>query len=213
MLEFKIKKIKNLNDTKKIYNFMTNSLYYETCTHEEYFIPLHDLYELMIENLSKNKELQFYGTFDKYIMACTISTPLIYDTKTLSIDVIYVSSPYRRNGFAKMMLAEIEILARKMGYERIRTKFSPKLNLFFAKNGYELFLELAIPETLDIEDIMKINNLSLKYNRINKYNNINFVEFNVSEVDENILKYISKNTPLVKANYIYQKTFSKNLIK
>lgn len=182
-------------------------------THEEYFVPLHDLYELMIENLSKNKELQFYGTFDKYIMACTISTPLIYDTKTLSIDVIYVSSPYRRNGFAKMMLAEIEMIARKMGYERIRTKFSPKLNLFFASNGYELFLELAIPESLDIEDIMKINNLSLKYNRINKYNNINFVEFNVSEVDENILKYISKNTPLVKANYIYQKTFSKNLIK
>lgn len=33
MLEFKIKKIKNLNDTKKIYNFVTNSLYYETCTH------------------------------------------------------------------------------------------------------------------------------------------------------------------------------------
>lgn len=202
-----------MNDTKKIYNFVTNSLYYETCTHEEYFIPLHDLYELMIENLSKNKELQFYGTFDKYVMACMISNPLIYDAKTLSIDVIYVSSPYRRNGFAKMMLAEIEMIARKMRYERIRIKFSPKLNLFFAKNGYELFLELAIPETLDIEDIMKINNLSLKYNRINKYNNINFVEFKVSEADENILKYISKNTPLVKANYIYQKTFSKNILK
>ncbi len=209
MEEFKLKKIKNLDDVKKVFNFISSTIFHDILTHGDEFVPLHELYESMIENLVKNKELQFYGTLGKNIVAAVVSKVLPYDQKCLQLDIITVKDIFRRNGFANVLLAELEMIAKRRGFERIRVLFNHAAKPFFKRHNFELYLEIAIPETLEIESVIKINNLALEHRNITKYNEINFVEYSVANADKRILRYISKNTPLVKASYIMEKNFSK----
>ncbi len=206
MEEFKLKKIKKLDDVKKIFNFISSAFYQESIFGEAY-IPLHELYEIMVENLVRNKELQFYGVLNKEIIGAVISNVLPYDPKCLEVNILAVRAPYRRSGFASVLLAEIEMLAKRKGFERIRVKHNCGVENFLTKKNYNLLLELAIPETLEIENVLKLNDLALQYVNLTKFNNINFAQYRVENADKRILKYISSNSPLVKATYIMEKQF------
>lgn len=210
MDEFKLRKIKSLDDTKKVFSFISSNIFQDILRNGDEFVPLHELYESMIENLVKNKDLQFYGTLGKNIISAVVSRVLPYDPKCLVVDIITVKDIFRHNGFANLMLAEIEMIAKRLGFERIRVLYNHNACPFFKRHNFELFLELAIPETLQIEDVIKINNLALQSKKITKYNDINFVEYDVSTADKRIKSYISKNTPLVKAVYILEKRFKKD---
>ncbi len=209
MDEIKIKKIKNLNDVKTIFNFMSSTFLQETIKYGEAFVPLHELYESMIDNLTHDKDLQFYCVVNKQPVGVVISTPLPYDSKALMLNIIAVKDEFRRSGIANVLLAEIEMIARRKGYERIRVRHNYGAERFFAKNNYALYLELAIPESLEIESVLKLNNLGLQYKSLTKYNNINFVEYVMESADPYVLHYISRNTPLVKALYVLEKKFWK----
>lgn len=209
MEEFKLKKIKKLDDVKKIFNFISSAFYQESIFGEAY-IPLHELYEIMVENLVRNKELQFYGMLNKEIIGAVVSNIVPYDPKCLEVNIIAVRSSFRRSGFASVLLAEIEMIAKRKGFERIRVKHNSGVEHFLTKKNYKLLLELAIPETLQIEDVLKINNLALQYENLTRFNDINFVEYSVENADKKILKYISSSAPLVKASYIMEKSFKKN---
>jgi len=207
--EFKLRKIKNLEEAKKVFSFISSSIFQEVLRNGDEFVPLHELYESMIDNLVRNKDLQFFGSLGKNIVAAVVSSVLPYDPNCLVINIITVKDVFRRHGFANVLLAELEMIAKRKGFERIRVLYNHTAQHFFKKHNFELLLELAIPESLQIEDVIKINNLALQYKNITKYNNINFVEYKVESADKKIKWYISNNTPLVKASYILEKHFNK----
>lgn len=210
MEELKLRKIKGLDDIKKVFNFISSTIFNDILKNGDEFVPLHELYETMIDTFVKNKEFQFYGTIGKEIAGAVVATILPYDPKCLMIDIITVSEKYRRNGIAQVMLAEFEMVAKRKGFERVRVLHNHVAKPFFVRNNYDLFLELAIPESLEVEDVIKLNNLALSYSKITKFNQINFVEYNIDVADKRIKRYISKNTPLVKANFIMEKYLKKN---
>lgn len=205
MEELKVRKVKNLDDVKKVFNFISSAIFNDVLKNGDEFIPLHELYETMIDTFVKSRELEFYGTVGKTIVGAVVSTVLPYDPKCLFVDIITVSENLRRKGIAQELLAELETIAKKKGFEKMRVLHNSHARPFFERNKYSLKLELAIPETLEIEDVIKINNLALKSSNILKFNNINFVQYNVSVADKRIKNYIAKNTPLVKANFIMEK--------
>lgn len=210
MEELKIRKVKNLDDVKKVFNFISSAIFNDIMKNGDEFVPLHELYETMIDTFVKAREFEFYGTIGKNIVAAVVSTVLQYDPKCLELHIITVNENFRRSGIAQLMLAELEMLAKRKGFERIRVLYNHSAKPFFERNNYSLLLELAIPETLEIEDVIKLNNLALTSSKILKYNNINFVSYDIEVADKRIKKYISKNTPLVKANFIMEKCFNKN---
>jgi len=210
MEDLKVRKVKNLDDVKKVFNFISSAIFNDVMKNSDEFIPLHELYETMIDTFVKSRELEFYGTVGKNVAGAVVSTVLPYDPKCLFVEIITVSENYRRNGVAQELLTELEEIATKKGFERMRVLYNTQAKPFFERNKFSLLLELAIPETLEIEDVIKINNLALKSSNILKYNNINFVQYNVSIADKRIKRYIMKNTPLVKANYIMEKVLKKN---
>ena len=207
MTEFKIKHIKNLNDAKNIFNFISNAFFMDGMKVEEEFLPLHELYDIMLDNLSRDKDLQFYGVLNKNIVSAIVCSPAPQEKTTLVINIIHVRNNIRQMGIGNYMLAQAEMLAKRKGYKKIRIICHNNFQMFFLKHNYKLFLELAIPETLPMEDVLKINNLNLQYSSLIKFNDINFVLYPVDQTDNKIKYYISRNTPLVKANYILEKTF------
>ena len=205
MEEFKIKKIKNLNDVKEIFSFISFTFFQDSIKCGEDFIPLHELYEIMVDNLAHNKEFQFYGTYNKKVVGALVASPLPYDPTCLLVNVLFVNGASRQNGYAKKLLAEIEIVAKKYGFKKIRAIYTDNSNSFFTKNKYDLYLELAIPETLSAEEVILLNDLNLKRTNLLKYNDINFVQYTIETPDARIKNFIHRNSPLVKAIFYLEK--------
>jgi N-acetylglutamate synthase-like GNAT family acetyltransferase len=205
MEDLKIKKIKNLNKTKEIFNFISSSFFRDSVKFGDEFIPLHELYDVMLDNLTNNRDFQFYGVYEKTTIATVVASILPYDPACLLINVLFVNGTSRERGFAKRLLQEIEMIAKQKGFERIRAVYTDSSSAFFKKYGYDLSLELAIPETHPIEEVIKINNLNLVATSILRYHDINFVQYDISEPDIRIKNYIHRNTPLVKAVFFLEK--------
>lgn len=205
MEEYKIKKIKSLDNVKTVFNFISEFFVHERTKNTEE-LALHELYESMIDNLVNGYGYQFYITISKVIIGALVASPLPYDKESLLLNVVGVDDRIRNKGLARSMLHELETYAKKKGYKRIRVLYYETSHSFFEKDDYKPLLELAIPESLQIEDVLKINNLKLEFACNKKFNQINFVDYAVDEIDKRIKKYIAENTPLVKSRFILEKT-------
>lgn len=205
MEELRIKKIKNLNDAKNVFNFISSSFVRERIKCGEDLAPLHELYDTMLDNLTTKKDFQFYGIINKKIVAAVVSFPLPQDPKCLFISAMCVAESEGEFELANVILSEIEMFAKRKGFKKIRFRYNDLAYHYILSKGYNIFLELAIPDSFIVNGRFNAGSISFRFSKSINYNGIHFVEYGLQSADRKIQRQITSNAPLVKTAFVLEK--------
>ena len=197
--------MKNLKQAKEVFSFITASQKIDSVLYENVFLPLHDLYNTIVDNVYTKSPLQFYAKREKNIIGAMVSRPLPYDNTNLHLQIFSIHKQYRKNGFANAMLCETVNLAMQNHFKKIRVDHINQSAGFFEKRNFKLFLEIFIPENLTSVVEEKIFDMNLNLTSIKSYNSLHIAKFEVEKYTRQILFAIKKISPELKAKFVFEK--------
>ena len=205
MQKLKIKKLKNLKHAKSVFNFISASHKTDAMLFDNLFLPLHDLYNKIIDNTFARSQFQFYAKVDKNIVGAMVSSPLTYDNNNLYLEVFSIQKQFRHNGFAKIMLNKTLYIAENNNFKKIRVDYTHQSASFFQKNDFKLFLEIHIPNYL--KQNLKQICLSMNLNLVDIINSDSLIviKFEADNYDMKILNIIKRTEPTAKAFFVFER--------
>lgn len=210
MLKLKIKKLKKLNQVKEAFSFISASQKIDAMFYDNCFLPLHDLYDTMIDNMASKAPLQFYAKLEKFIIGAMVSSPLPYDNTSLYLHVFSIQKQFREKGFAKTMLFETLNLATKNNYRNIRVDYNMQSASFFEKRSFKLFLEILIPNNSNSFVEKQIWDMNLNLVNIKSYKSLHIAKFEVEKYTRKILNMIKNISPDLKAKFVFERNIEPN---
>ena len=205
MIKLKFRKIKNESMVKDLFASLSEIIKEDLVNGDINFPPLHEVYNLMIENVKRNSGFQFCCEYSKITLGFVISSVSQIDPEMLFIPVLCVNNKYRNNGIANELLKEVEGLAKQNGLKKIRMSYSPSGKHFCQKNGYKLRLEICVPENIGESENNIIQNLQAEYISSKKYNNKIYLVFSLDKDNPSLLSKLSKSIKGATANFVFEK--------
>ena len=205
MIKLKFRKINKLNIAKAIFSFISDSVKSESLYGDVDFPPLHEIYDIMIDNVQNKSNLQFYGDVYNVLMGIVIASESTIYPNCVMVNVLCVIKKYRKNGFAQDMLSEIERIAKKRKAKKIRMAFSKSGRAFCEKNGYKLHFEISYPAGKHEEVLSLVKDLPIEQIDLKTVGKENYMLFSVKTPSLKTASIITDNIKNSTAKFIYEK--------
>ncbi len=183
MKNLKIKPIKNVMEARNSFNFFKNSFLQTSETETNGFLPLHEIYQAMVDNLALKKKTQYYASIDDQVVGCIIGVQNEITTNELYLPIFAVDKKFRKTKIATTLLEELERKAKKLKYSCLKVKTSNSSSGFFFKAGFSLFLYVKAPNNT-IDEIKKANKDNLEIVKVYEENNC--IKFATQNYDEQL---------------------------
>ena len=155
MKKLKIKPINNIIKVKEAFDFFKDSFLHMTQTEASVFLPMHEIYQTMVDNLESKTKIQFYAELDEKIIGCVIGN---IKREEMFLPVIAVDYRLRDSGIAAQLLYAVSLYAKKYKVKKLTVRSSVSSSGFFKRNGFNCYLYITAypPQTTkDIKDANK----------------------------------------------------------
>ena len=205
MIKVKYKKINNVETAKEIFAFISDSVKNDIIQDDVDFPPLHEIYDILIENAQKKSNLQFYGEVYKTLLGIVVASEFNIYSQAVMINVLCVLKKYRKNGFAQEFLSEIEHIAKKRKAKSIRMAYSKSAKNLALKNGYKLKFEISFSTKKDDLAILVMQKLPLQQLDAKTMDGQNYILYSTDSVKTSLINFVTENIPTATAKYIFEK--------
>ncbi len=203
MKGLKIKPIRKICDVKAVFAFFKRTYFSLAQTENNVFLPLHETYEGMIENLDRKEKLQFFAELGGEVVGCLIAIPSNETPNTLYIPVVAVEANLRSSGVASELFTALQTSLKKCHYTMMRIPAVEGSAAFFKKRGFILRLQVKAYPPHTTEDIRRANKSGLE--AIEDIAGKIKVRFAVPSFDEKLAMPFIRELGKVKIEYIFEK--------
>ena len=104
MKGLKIKPIRNIIEVRETFDFFKGSFLHMTETEASVFLPMHEIYQTMVDNLENKKKIQYYAMMDEKVVGCVIGMVDDAAPNEMFLSVIDVDYRLRNAGIATKLL-------------------------------------------------------------------------------------------------------------
>ena len=177
MKAVKIKPIRNILEVRETFDFFKGSILHMTETEASVFLPMHEIYQTMVENLENKKKIQFYAMMNEKVVGCVIGMIEDASPNEMFLPVIAVDYKLRDYGIASKLLSIITKRAKSYKIKRLKVRSSSASSGFFERNGFKTYLLITTYPPHNIEDIKNANE--------------NDLEIVTEDIDEICVKFIA----------------------
>lgn len=161
MKGLKIKQIRNILQVRESFEFFKKSFLHMTQTEASAFLPMHEIYQTMVDNLNSKFKLQYFAELEDKVVGCVIAMVDKEKPSEVFLPVIAVDYKLRDAGIATLLLEEITKSLKKAKFNRIKVRSSATSAGFFIRAGFTTYLYIMAFKPNSVEDIKNanINNL------------------------------------------------------
>lgn len=203
MKGIKVKPIRKIADVKAVFAFFKRTYFSMTQTETNVFLPLHETYEGMIENLDRKEKLQFFAEINDEVVGCLIAIPSNETPNTLYLPVVAVDRNVQGGGVASELFTALQASLKKCPYTMMRLPAIESSSEFFLKRGFTLRLQVKAYPPHTTADIRNANHAGLE--PVEDIQGKIKVRFAVPSFDEKLVMPFIRELGNVKIEYIFEK--------
>lgn len=193
--------INSVGDIKNSFDFLRKCMF-QTCASEcSFSLPMHEIYQTMIQNLEDKCALQFYVEHNKQVIACIVATKI--NDYELFLPVIAVDVKFRGRGIAKKLLAILSKHAKKSGLITYKVNADILNPGFFINEGFASYMYIKAVDPSTLADIKDSNSLELE--QVAQFPFDNIIKYAIPSMDKKWLKPFVTNLKNFKAKFTYER--------
>lgn len=117
---------------------------------------------IFVEDLTIEKENDFYGWEKEHQIIATLSTYLKED-RTIQLTAFAVEPIYQNQGYGKKLVEFLLEDLSKQGYERVDVSARSSAKGFYEKCGFKAIGEPVVNETLGIKDYLMTRTINASF--------------------------------------------------
>lgn len=193
----KYKAIDSTTKVREAFEFFKNSFLFTRQKEDSEFLPMHEIYQMMIDNINQTFMFQFVATHENIVVGCVIAS--VIDGE-MFIPVLAVDHKYRGSGIASKLLAKITRMAKRAQANIIKIIPSFVSAPYFIKRGFVGYAFVQVPPPANIEHIKAANLSNLELVSASE----NVAKFNFPVLDKQLLRPF-KVIPGTQISVIFEK--------
>lgn len=194
--------INSISDIKESFDFLRKCMFQTCATECSFSLPMHEIYQTMMENLEDRIPVQFFVERDKQVIGCIVGAKI--NEYELFLPVIAVDPKFRGMGIAKKLMALLSKNAKKVGLRQYKIDGDIINPGFFIKEGFSPYLYVKAVQPLTIADIKDANTGELA--QIAQFPFDNIVKYVIPSVDKKWLKPFIANLKDFQAKFTYERS-------
>lgn len=193
--------IKTVNEVKETFDFFKKCAFHTCETECSVSLPMHEIYQAMMENVETKTNIQFYAVYEKEIIGSIIAVKL--NDKELFLSIVAVSSKYRGKGIAKRFMTILAKSAKKEGFKNLQINADANNSGFFLKEGFVPYLYVKASSLTTIEEVEDANHDGLEKVALFPFDNM--IKFAVPDTNKKWLKPFISCLSDFQAKFTYEK--------
>lgn len=193
--------INSVGDIKESFDFLRQCVFQTCATECSFSLPMHEIYQTMMQNLEDRCCLQFRAEYDKQVVGCIVAAKI--NDYELFLPVIAVDSKFRGKGIAKQLMALLSKHAKKAGIKTYKVDADIINSGFFLKEGFTPYLYIRAIEPSTTEDIKQANTSQLEL--IVQFPFDNTVKFALPDMDKKWLQPFIVKLKDFQAKFTYER--------
>lgn len=203
MKGLKIKPIRNIIEVRETFDFFKGSFLHMTETEASVFLPMHEIYQTMVDNLENKKKIQYYAMMGEKVVGCVIGMVDDAAPNEMFLPVIAVDYRLRDAGIATKLLETIIKRAKAIKVSRLKVRSSASSSGFFKRNGFNIYLYITCYAPLTFEDIKKANQNGLAIVAEDAEEGV--VKFIAPKIDEKYLLPFKRKLKDMESDFMMEK--------
>lgn len=202
MKGMRILPIKSINDVKLSFDFLRKCVFTTCATEFSFSLPMHEIYQTMVQNINRKNSIQFYCTYNKQVVGCVVGSKV--NNYELFLPVIAVDAKYRGMGIAKKLFLSLSKPAKKEGLRQYKISGDIINPGFFIKEGFSpyLYIKAVFPTTL--ADVKDANSNLLA--QITQFPFDDMVKYVIPNVDKRWLNHFTSKLNNFQAKFTYERS-------
>lgn len=193
--------IKTVGDVKDTFDFLKKCAF-RTCETEcSFSLPMHEIYQAMMQNIEQKNNIQFCAVHDKTIVGGIVAAKL--NDQELFLPVVAVGAKFRGKGIAKRLMLLLTKSAKKAGFKQFRTDADINNPGFFIKEGFTPYLYVKATSPTTIEDVEEANSDNLEKISLLPFDDM--IKFAVPDTNKKWLKPFIAGLSDFQAKFTYEK--------
>lgn len=203
MKGLKIKPIRNILEIRETFDFFKGSFLHMTETEASVFLPMHEIYQTMVDNLDNKYKIQYYASIDDKVVGCVIGLLDKAIPNEMFLPVIAVDYKLRNSGIASKLLNLITKKAKSYKINRLKVNSSESSSGFFEKNGFNIYLYITSYSPHTLQDIKNANENHLEI--INENEEDLVIKFIAPKIDNRLLIPFKRKLKDFESEFIMEK--------
>jgi GNAT superfamily N-acetyltransferase len=200
-----IKNVNSKKDLKKLFNFLSEVLYYDAIEYKEHYFPMSERYDEMKKQYEIDKDMLMYIEENNTIIAGITAKSMNMIDKKITLGVLGVDKNSRGKGLAKKLVFEFEKRCKEKGIGHISLGARFRACPLYEKLGYSFALMIQVFDFVKIDDIKQANKYGLEEISSYQGDTYGFVTLKVNTVEKKYVDYFESKIKTAHVQYIFEK--------